>query len=344
MLTPPLNQIPIIPDKLVGILDNQITKLLDSIMQNVTIAIQEAVVLPDDIFCDDPRLEALKKRIAEVQKLIEQLQQIVPIIDKITSGLNTIVGIANSIKALQLLNPVTATISITSELILAQNLTIANANAAVGELIQSLAPKIQASLTDTILSLVPVLNTIGKACNQNVELSGTQGLQNAINDLDYGDTIPGYPPPGWILISGSGAQGSPVDANGDPSVPPNPPSPYDDGDGMWLYSGEGYFNPNGISWGSEQSRIEDATIGTEFYTRTNVSIDDMKQHLDTINVLVENQQNLLTSLQEAPAQSFNGTTPPDANLGKIGDYYVDTANNKIYGPKINSGWPTPVNY
>ena len=338
MLTPPLNQIPIIPDKLTNILDNEITKLLDSIMQNATTAIQEAVVLPDDIFCDDPRLEALKKRIAEVQKLIEQLQQILPIIDKITGGLNTIIGIANSIKALQLLNPLTAPLVLIPELILAQNLTIANANAAVGKLVKSLAPKIQASLQDTILSLVPVMNIIGKACNQSVEMSGTQGLQNAIDNLDYGDTIPGYPPPSWTLISGSAVQGSPT------GVPPNPSSPFNDGDGIWLYSGEGYSNPDGISWGSDQSRIEDATIGTEFYTQTNVSLDDLKDYLDTINTLVDSQQNLLTSLQEAPAQSFNGTTPPDPDLGKVGDYYVDTANNKIYGPKTNSGWTRPVNY
>ena len=139
-------------------------------------------------------------------------------------------------------------------------------------------------------------------------------------------------------------QGIP-EAEGEPAgLPPNPPSPFNDGDGTWFYSGEGYQNPNGISWGSEQSRMEDATIGTEFYTQTNVSTNDMKKYLETVNRLVESQQDLLTSLQEAPAQSYTGTTPPDNSLGKSGDYYVDTNENKIYGPKTNTDWPDPVNF
>ena len=339
MLTPPLNKIPIIPNQLTGILDKQITKYLDQILLQVTTAVSEAIALPDDIKCDDPRIDALRKRIEAVNALIQKLQEIIPIIDKITGGLNTIIGIANSIKALQLLNPVTAPLVLIPELILAQNLTIANANTAVKELITTLAPKINASLQDAAASLVPVANIISQTCNEDASsLSGTENLQNAINDLDYGDTIPGYPGGRWILISGSGDQGQPT------GVPPNPSSPFDDGIGTWLYSGEGYDNPNGISWGSEQSRNEDATIGTEFYTERNVSIDDMKQQLASITQLVSSQQDLLTSLQEAPAQSYNGTTPPSNDLGKIGDYYVDTANKKIYGPKINTGWPTPVNY
>ena len=35
----------------------------------------------------------------------------------------------------------------------------------------------------------------------------------------------------------------------------------------------------------------------------------------------------------------------DSNINiKIGDYYVDTAAQKIYGPKNNNGWPDPINY
>lgn len=346
MLTPPLNKIPAIPDQLVSILDNQITKLLDSITFNCTIAIQEAVSLPDDIKCDDPRLEALRKRIEQVNTRIQKLQEIVPIINKITAGLNTIVGIANTIKAAQLLNPITALPVIAMELVLAQNLTIANAGTAVDKLVKGLAPKINANLNELVSSLVPVANIIGQACNQNTNdlgISGTQGLQNALNNLDYSDSIPGYGPGGvnggdWILISGSGELGSPI------GVPPTPKSPFNDGKGTWLWSGEGYNNVNGVSWGSTGSRVDDYTMGTEFYTQQNVSVDNIKQYLDIVNNLVDAQQSLLTSLQEAPAQSYNGETPPADNLGKIGDYYVDTVSKHIYGPKTNNGWGTPVNY
>ena len=340
MLTPPLNKVPVIPFQLTGILEKQIDKLLDQILNQVTTAVKEAVALPDELPCDDPRIEALRKRIEAVNALVSKLQEIIPIVDKISSGLNTIVGIANSIKAAQLLNPISAPVVIVSELILAQNLTIANAGEAVKNLAKGLVPKINASLQDAVSSLVPVANIISQTCNDDsgVGLEGTAALQQAINDLDYGDSIPGYPGGRWILISGSGVNGEPA------GLPPNPPSPFNDGDGTWFYSGDGYENPDGTSWGSAQSRIDDATIGTEFYTETNVSIDDIKQQLETVTQLVSTQQDLLSSLQEAPAQSFNGTTPPESGLGKIGDYYVDTAAQKIYGPKNNNGWPDPINY
>ena len=193
MLTPPLNKIPIIPDQLTSIIDNQVSKLLDNITFNVTVAVQEAISLPDDIKCDDPRIEALRKRIEQVNKLITKLQDIIPIVDKITSGLQTIIGIANTIKAAQLLNPITAPMVIIPELILAQNLTIANAGTAVEKLIKGLSPKINANLNELVQSLVPVANIIGQACNQNandIGISGTQGLQNALDNLDYSDSIP----------------------------------------------------------------------------------------------------------------------------------------------------------
>ena len=120
--------------------------------------------------------------------------------------------------------------------------------------------------------------------------------------------------------------------------------------------GEGYNNPDGVSWGSKQSRIDDATMGTEFYTETNVSIDNIKQRANLITDLIDDQRDLLKSLQEAPAQSYNGDGPPDKDKGKLGDYYIDTKNKIMYGPKENPkydknkdtinnyGWSIGINY
>jgi hypothetical protein len=85
-------------------------------------------------------------------------------------------------------------------------------------------------------------------------------------------------------------------------------------------------------------------LGTEFYNELNVSSEDLESQLDVINKLVADQQDLLTSLQEAPAQSYEGRGIPDSDLGKTGDYYIDQTNKVIYGPKTNSGWPEGVNY
>ena len=96
--------------------------------------------------------------------------------------------------------------------------------------------------------------------------------------------------------------------------------------------------------GSQESRDVDATLGTDFYTEVNVISDTIQQRVDLIEQIVSDQQDLLTSLQEAPAQSYNGSGPPDENLGKPGDYYVETSGKAIHGPKTSTGWPPPVNY
>ena len=85
-------------------------------------------------------------------------------------------------------------------------------------------------------------------------------------------------------------------------------------------------------------------IPTEFYNELNVSETDLTQRSDSIEQLVEQQQNLLTSLQEAPSQVYRGNGNPLPNLGKIGDYYLNTSNNVSYGPKISDNdWGTPIN-
>jgi hypothetical protein len=85
-------------------------------------------------------------------------------------------------------------------------------------------------------------------------------------------------------------------------------------------------------------------IPTEFYNELNVSETDLTQRSDSIEQLVDQQQNLLTSLQEAPSQVYRGNGNPLPNLGKIGDYYLNTSNNVSYGPKISDNdWGTPIN-
>ncbi|QIH34056.1 hypothetical protein [Sphingobacterium sp. DR205] len=40
---------------------------------------------------------------------------------------------------------------------------------------------------------------------------------------------------------------------------------------------------------------------------------------------------------------LNGTTAPTANLGQIGDYYLNRSNTDLYGPKTESGWGIALN-
>ena len=79
-------------------------------------------------------------------------------------------------------------------------------------------------------------------------------------------------------------------------------------------------------------------LDSEFYQLKNVSIDDLDNRADSIRQLIEQQRDLLTSLQEAPSKVLSGAGPPNNDLGKSGDYYVDISSNQVYGPKLNTGW------
>jgi len=85
-------------------------------------------------------------------------------------------------------------------------------------------------------------------------------------------------------------------------------------------------------------------LPSEFYREINVSETDLDQRSDTIQQLVEQQQNLLTSLIESPSQVYRQPGVPSNNLGKTGDFYVDTENNIAYGPKpSDTDWGGPLN-
>lgn len=97
---------------------------------------------------------------------------------------------------------------------------------------------------------------------------------------------------------------------------------------------------------STESTVTDYNdlVTTEFYNESNVSETDLTQRSDSIEQLVEQQRNLLTSLQEAPSQVYKQEGNPPPELGKIGDYYLNTSNNVSYGPKItDTDWGNPLN-
>jgi len=85
-------------------------------------------------------------------------------------------------------------------------------------------------------------------------------------------------------------------------------------------------------------------VNTEFYNEENVSDDDLQHRSDTIQQLLEQQQNLLTSLQEAPSKVYQASGGPSNTLGKLGDYYINLDDQSIYGPKLRpDDWGQPVN-
>lgn len=85
-------------------------------------------------------------------------------------------------------------------------------------------------------------------------------------------------------------------------------------------------------------------LPSEFYQLTNVMEDDIDLRSDLIKELIDQQRDLLSSLNDAPAVVLKGNGLPAAEIGKSGDYYVDLAdNNKIYGPKTLNTWMLNTN-
>jgi hypothetical protein len=85
-------------------------------------------------------------------------------------------------------------------------------------------------------------------------------------------------------------------------------------------------------------------VPTEFYNEDNVSESDLQDRSNSIEQLLTQQRNLLTSLQEAPSKVYQQPGVPAGQVGKIGDYYIDIQSSKIYGPKPSlTEWGQPVN-
>jgi len=333
-VTPPLDIIPGLPAKGVSILSKEANKLIKKIGEKIGETLQDAIQLPDDCNCDDPRIHDIKDKIEDAKEMIAKVQEIVAVIKKVHTGLQTAMGIANAIKSAIFLVPVTGVAALQAELMMVQNMTIANGVQAIKQ-IDFIPPTMEAGMSLINNQLASIISKLGGICNnETFDVSA-----DVAKSLNGGAGNAGGSGGDWRLVSGSGDCGKPL------GVPPSPKSPYTDScGGVWVWFGSGYYNPDGIGWGTQQSRIDDSTMGTEVYSDINVSDEDLNTYSKMIDNLVKNQQDLLTSLQEAPAQSYNGTEPPNSNLGKSGDYYIDTTAQKMYGPKTSEGWPPPVNY
>lgn len=95
--------------------------------------------------------------------------------------------------------------------------------------------------------------------------------------------------------------------------------------------------------GGDNSDYNDL-VATKFYNEDNVSDSDLQDRSNSIESLLTQQRNLLTSLQEAPSKVYQAAGNPAGDVGKVGDYYIDIQSSKIYGPKPSiNNWGQPVN-
>ena len=345
MITPPLDKISKMPGQLMQMVVKQVNVQLDKAYAKLDTLLDEVAILPDNCKCDDPRISDIEEKLNEVLEVVNKLKdEVLPVVQDIITAVNGLVKGATAIKAAIFLIPIVGVAALQAELMMVQNATIVNAIKSVDQL--NILPSILSQGVGIMSSkLAIVINSLSNICTDK-EFEVIDEIKQSI-DATTDDNTPGTGKNAgsgnggdgnWRLVDGNGSCGSPL------FQPPMRRSPYTDACGStWVW--QGILDPGtGIAWGSDQSRINDATMGTEFYNELNVSQDDLNSYLDNINKIVTDQADLLTSLQEAPAQSYEGVGYPAASLGKLGDYYIDKTNKVVYGPRTITGWDMGVNY
>ena len=228
--------------------------------------------------------------------------------------------------------------------------------------IQELVPKIQTAVS-TVKSLIAVAQgikltlTAAQLSNpitapvfiaSQLMLIQDAVLVNAITSLTSLSAIPATLPSKLAplipqLIAAANIVGN---ACGNEEPPLAIPTISDDGDGDSGNNGNNGYDGLGdrIDGIDDVAGYGDA-LKTEFYTKVNVSEEDLDFRSDTIEQLLSQQRDLLTSILEAPSKVHQTTAEPSGSLGKLGDYVVDNFNKNMYGPKLeNDSWGQPVKF
>jgi hypothetical protein len=76
---------------------------------------------------------------------------------------------------------------------------------------------------------------------------------------------------------------------------------------------------------------------------------ELKVEIDqVINNITIDEENVVVQLGTSGPQGgrgtgiLNGTTAPNNTIGIVGDFFLNTTNMNLYGPKTESGWGTPT--
>ena len=76
---------------------------------------------------------------------------------------------------------------------------------------------------------------------------------------------------------------------------------------------------------------------------------ELKVEIDqVVNNITIDEENVVIELGTSGPQGgrgtgiLNGTTAPDNSIGIIGDFFLNTTNMNLYGPKTESGWGSPT--
>ena len=305
-IVPPLDLIPKLPAKGVNKFVGVFDKQIDRLVDQVMKVVHDSTKLPPNLKCNDPSIKQIKDQIAQIQKQIVTIQELVPKIQTAVSTVKSLIAVAQGIKL---------------------TLTVAQLSNPIT------APVFIASQLMLIQDAV---------------------LVNAITSLKSLSAIPATLPGKLAplipqLVAAANIVGN---ACGNEEPPLDIPTISDNGDSGAGDSGDSGNNGNNgyDGLGDRIDGIDDVAgygdaLKTEFYTKVNVSEEDLDFRSDTIEQLLSQQRDLLTSILEAPSKVHQTTAEPTGSLGKLGDYVIDNVNKNMYGPKLeNNSWGQPVKF
>lgn len=191
-IVPPLDFIPKLPGKGVQLLSEQLDKQLDVLFDQISKTVQDAIKLPNNCDCDDPRMKQIKEQLAKIQEAITKIQENIPKIQQTIETVKTVVATAQAIKAAitaaQLSNPATAGLFIAQQLMAIQDATIVNALASLQQF-ATIPDTLTSKLSTLIPPLLSAFNKVSSACNGDVDtLTLPEDVANRLRN-DYNDEI-----------------------------------------------------------------------------------------------------------------------------------------------------------
>lgn len=281
--------------------------------------------LPTGVKCTDPRIRDIKQKLADVKKLLDNINKIKPTLQNIVNTLNVIQVSAEIIKLIQLVIPAVLGVPQVPFAMVAKTVdelgknckSAAMALSTINDVLNSTIGGIDSVVAQAIIKLSTVCT--------NEQFSVTSNQSKLIANSSTGGTVTDNRTKVGVgedaINNGGGSAGG--SAGG--------------GAGVGGTGGAGGGNTYG-------------TYTSYFYTPNNVDSSDIDNVRTLVDDLSKSVRDIQTNLIEFPSNVITSAVlneKPKANIGKLGDFYVNTADQLIYGPKTSDdNWPSisPTKY
>jgi hypothetical protein len=321
-IVPPFDSLPNIPGKVITEVKKNIDKSIDSLVNDTTRFVKSVTKLPKNCNCDDPDIRKIKQQLATIQKQLTAVQNSIPKIQSTVQKVQQVVSIANTIRtgviAAQLINPITAPVFLAQQTMLIQDAIIVNALQSLSSF-QSVPNEILSKLAVIIPQLLQSIQTIGQVCNGDV------------NPLEYNKAVDDK--------LANNPQSSLVNSQIDSNQIANElfPGNTNIADQLAAADADKIINDGSNKW--------NISIPTEFYNEYNVADSDLIDRaaaIQSLNEQLTTIEELQKSLLEAPSKVIRKSGIPSPTDGKLGDYYINTDDDSIFGPKLSNDSWSPI--